>query len=209
MDCLERDVTMLTPNRASLVCALTFAVTLTRPAWSQASQVADTDTSCTYAPKAGGDVVQFEHCARIDAAGHPHIERKHLLALEYDRHGLASVNIGGGWYYVRRDGRLAAVMKMDNWAESFADGLARSPVGSKIGFINRNFALVIPARYDGALPFEHGSAEVCIDCKLISDGEHSRYEGGRWGCIDRHGREREPFRPGRSAGHVCRNDGSP
>jgi hypothetical protein len=200
---------MLTPNRAALVCALTFAVMLSGPAWSQASKVADADTSCTYAPKTGGDVVHFEHCARLDAAGHPRLERKHLLALEFDRHGLASINIGGGWYYVRRDGRSAAVMKMDNWAESFADGLARSPVAGKIGFINRNLALAIPARYDGALPFEHGSTEVCIDCKLISDGEHSRYEGGRWGCIDRHGREREPFRAGRSAGQVCRAGRSP
>jgi hypothetical protein len=203
----KRGIKMPTPNRAALVCALTFAVMLSGPAWSQASKAAD--TSCTYAAKTGGDVLHFEHCARTDPAGHPRLERKHLLALEFDRHGLAGVNIGDGWYYVRRDGRFAAVMKMDNWAESFADGLARSPVAGKIGFINRNLALAIPARYDGALPFEHGWAEVCIDCKLVSHGEHSWYEGGRWACIDRLGREREPFRPGRSAGHVCRNDGSP
>jgi hypothetical protein len=209
MDCFGKEMTMLTPNRAALVCALTFAVMLTGPAWSQANEAASADTSCTYAPKTGGDVLHFERCAQTDAAGHPRLERKHLLALEFDRHGLASINIGGGWYYVRRDGRSAAVMKMDNWAEPFADGLARSPAAGKIGFIDRNLALAIPARYDGALPFEHGSAEVCIDCKQVSDGEHSRYEGGRWGCIDRHGRERKPFSPGQSAGQVCRNDGSP
>jgi hypothetical protein len=196
-------------NRAALLCALIFAVMLSGPAWSQASKAASADTSCTYAAKAGGDVLHFEHCARLDAAGYPRLERKHLVALAFDRHGLASINIGGGWYYLRRDGRFAAVMKMDNWAESFADGLARSPVAGKIGFIDRNLALVIPARYDGALPFEHGSAEVCIDCKLIPDGEHSRYEGGQWGCIDRHGRERKPFSPGKSAGHVCRDDRAP
>jgi hypothetical protein len=97
-------------------------------------------------------------------------------------------------------------MMMDNWAEPFADGLARSPVGGKIGFIDRNLALVISARYDGAFPFEHGWAAVCTDCKLASDGEHSSYVGGRWGCIDPHGHEQEPFRPDQGAGHVCRND---
>src|SRR4029077_3739959 len=97
-----------------------------------------------------------------DAAGHLHLKREHLLALGFDQYGLASVYIGG-WYYVRRDGRLAPVMMMDNWAESFADGLARSPVGSKIGFIDRKLALVVPARYDGAFPFEHGWAAACID----------------------------------------------
>jgi len=203
----ESDVTM--PNAVALICAFTFALMLARPASADASQAANADYSCTYSPKTRADVLHFEHCAWSDAAGRTHLKHRHRLALNFDQYGLASVNIAGGWYYVRRDGRLARVMTMDNWAEPFADGLARSPVGSKIGFINRNLTLVIPPRYDGALPFEHGWAEVCIDCKLTSDGEHSWHEGGRWGCIDHHGRERETFGPGRHAGQVCRNDGSP
>ena len=193
----------------TLVCAFTVSVIFAGTAWSETSQTANADYSCTYSPKAKGDVLQFEHCAWSDAAGQIHLKLKHQLALGFDRHGLASVNIGGGWYYVRRGGRLAPVMMMDNWAEPFADGLARSPVGSKIGFINRNLALVIPARYDGAYPFEHGRAEVCIDCRLSSDGEHSWYEGGRWSCIDRDGREREPCRPGEDAGHAVPARGIP
>ncbi|WP_246675416.1 WG repeat-containing protein [Mesorhizobium sp. B2-3-4] len=190
-----------------MIRAFVFSAMFAATGWSAANPVANQDYRCVYAPKAKGDIVDAEHCASSDAAGHIHLKRKHLLALDFDRHGLASININGGWYYVRQDGRLAPVMAMDNWAEPFADGLARSPVGSKIGFINRNLALVIPARYDGALPFEHGRAEVCIDCKLVPDGEHFRYVGGRWACIDRHGHERGPFRPDRSAGDVCGNDG--
>jgi hypothetical protein len=166
-------------------------------AWPAASRATDDDHPCTYSPKAKGDVIQFEHCAWSDAAGHFHLRRRHLRALDFDRHGLAGIYIDGGWYYARRDGRLAPVMAMDNWAEPFVDGLARSPVGGKIGFINRHLALVIPARYDGALPFEHGCAEVCIGCKLTSEGEHSWYASGLWGCIDHHGRERESFLPDR------------
>jgi hypothetical protein len=199
-------VTVQPPNSVALYCALTVSVTFAGTAWSETSKVANADHACTYASRAKGDVLQFEHCAWSDAAGHLHLKRKHRLALDFDRHGLATVNIGGGWYYVRRDGRSAPTMMYDNWAESFTDGLARSPVGGKIGFINRNLALVIPARYDGALPFRHGRAEVCIDCKVASDGEHSWYKGGRWACIDHLGHEREPFTPDQRAGHVCPND---
>jgi hypothetical protein len=196
-------VIFLFPNRATLVCAFTVSIMSAGTLWSETSRAADADYNCTYATKTRDDVLQVEHCAWSDAAGQLHLKRKHQRALDFDRHGLASLNIGGGWYYVRRDGRLAPVMMMDNWAESFAEGLARSPVGGRIGFINRHLALVIPARYDGAYPFRHGGAEVCIDCKLVSDGEHSWYEGGRWSCIDHDGREREPPKPGQGAGRVC------
>jgi WG containing repeat len=207
MDGLGRDVIVRPPDRAALVCAFTVLAMLCGPGWSAAGQPANADRSCTYASKARRDVLQFEHCVWSDATGHLHLKRKHRLALDFDRHGLASVNIGGGWYYVRQNGQLAPVMTMDNGAEPFADGLARSPVGGKIGFIDRNLTLVVPARYDGALPFEHGWAKVCIACKLASEGEHSLYRGGRWGCIDRHGHERDPFKPGEGADHVCRDDG--
>ena len=80
------------------------------------------------------------------------------------------------------------------------------PDEGKIGFIDLHLALVIPARYDGALPFQDAGAEVCIDCRLISHGEHSSYEGGRWACIDHHGRERKPFSADRGAGQVCGKD---
>ena len=200
-------MTVLSHHRAVLICVFTIVAMFAGAAWSVASPATNPDHSCTYAPKAKSDVLHFEHCARSDAARHFHLKRQHLLALDFDRNGLASVNIEGGWFYVRRDGRLAPVMTMDNGAEPFSEGLARSPVGGKIGFINRNLALVIPARYDGALPFQHAGAEVCIDCRLVSHGEHSSYEGGRWACIDQHGHEREPFSADRGAGHVCGKDG--
>jgi hypothetical protein len=210
-------VTILTHHRAALIGVFTIAAWFAGTAWSVAGPVAKPDYGCIYAPeanstkansaKATGDVIHVERCARSDSAGHFHLKRQHLLALDFGRHGLASVYIEGGWYYVRRDGRLAPVMTMDNGAEPFSEGFARSPVGGKIGFINLNLALAIPARYDGALPFGDAGAEVCIDCRLVSRGEHSSYEGGRWACIDHHGHEREPFSPDRGAGHVCRKDG--
>jgi WG containing repeat len=191
-------------NRTALACAIAISAALAGPARVEAGEAANADYSCAYSSKGGGDVVQVDHCASADAAGHIHLKRQQLRALDFGRDSVASVYIDGNWHYVSRDGRLARVMTMDNGADPFADGLARSPVGAKVGFINRDFVLVIPPRYDGALPFEQGSAAVCVDCKLTSEGEHSSYQGGRWACIDRHGHERQPFSLGPGAGHVCR-----
>jgi hypothetical protein len=80
-------------------------------------------------------------------------------------------------------------MAMDGWAEDFSNGLARSPRSGKVGYMDRRLNLVIPARYDGALPFEKGVGEACKDCRVVHFGEHSSYRGGKWFCIDRRGRE--------------------
>lgn len=148
------------------------------------------DRDCTYWPR-GGDMESFPHCARLDRSGNLRIAPEHLRRLIYDRHGLATILIGQ-WYVVRRDGALAPVMIMDNGPEPFSNGLARSPVGGKIGYIDRSLKLVIPARYDGAYPFAHGVAQVCLGCTIQSDGEHSWYAGGTSACIDRRGRTLTP-----------------
>jgi len=151
------------------------------------------DRDCTYRSRTHHDVGTFKHCAWIDQNGHVHVAPRHLRRLSYDKYGLANIHVDR-WYYVRRDGRVAPVMTLDNWAEPFSDGRARSPVGKKIGYIDRHLRLVIPARYDGAFSFERGIAVVCTGCKATSDGEHHWYEGGMWGCIDREARQQRPFR---------------
>jgi hypothetical protein len=159
----------------------------------QKGQAAPT-LDCVYNSKAHHDTRTFKRCAWIDRDGQLHVTPWHLRQLSYDKHGLATIHVDQ-WYYVRRNGRLAPVMALDNWAEPFSDGLARSPVGKKIGYIDGALKLVIPARYDGAFRFEWGIAVVCIGCNIVSAGEHTGYEGGMWGCIDRQGRELSPFRP--------------
>ena len=140
---------------------------------------------CAYAPR-GGEMQTFHGCASKDAEGQIHLQRQHLARLAYDRTGLTSVYVGG-WYYLARDGSSAAVMAFDNGPDPFAEGLARAVVGSKIGYIDRHLRLVIPARFDGAFPFERGKAAVCVGCRTMAEGEHSSYAGGHWGCIDRRG----------------------
>jgi hypothetical protein len=148
----------------------------------------------------------FKKCAATGADGRPRLTRFYLTRLRYDRDGLASVLLWDGidprkfqWFYVRRGVIPVPVESMDNGPDYFEDGLARSRVGGKIGYIDRKLNLVIPATYDGAYPFKDGVAVVCTACTIVSDGivsdgERSWYEGGQWGRIDRSGRVVTPFR---------------
>lgn len=166
---------------------------------------ASADLDCVYGSRARDDVTTFRHCAWADSSGRPHVTRRHLHDLSYDRFGLSTIFIGR-WYVIRRDGRLAPVMMTDNWAESFSEGLARSPVNEKVGFIDRGLRLVIPARYDGAYPFHHGTAIVCVGCTSQTVGEYSSYVGGSWGCVDRSGqltRAMQTLKPGASVNGDC------
>jgi hypothetical protein len=147
----------------------------------------------------------FKQCAATGPDGRLRLKQAYLARLRYDRDGLASVMLFNGtdtrryqWYYVRRGVAPVPVESMDNGPDYFEDGLARSQVGGKIGYIDRKLNLVIPATYDGAYPFKDGVAVVCTECKLVFEHEtsgRSWYEGGQWARIDRKGRVVSPFRP--------------
>lgn len=143
---------------------------------------------CFYAPR-GGELDSFPDCAAQAPDGTIRLAPAHLKRLDFDRSGLAAIHVGESFHYVRRDGRSAPVMTMDNGAEAFVDGRARSRLGGKIGYIDRSLRLVIARRYDGAMPFEKGVADVCVGCVLAGDGEHHWYAGGQWLRVDRSGRE--------------------
>jgi hypothetical protein len=69
--------------------------------------------------------------------------------------------------YVSRTGRvvISGVPSIDNWADSFHDGLVRVVRNKKYGFANRKGQIVISTNYDGALNFEKGKAKVCSRCE--------------------------------------------
>lgn len=142
-----------------------------------------------------------KQCATRGPDGEPHLTSSYRSRLQFEADGLARVVLyspggkKGQWYYTRRDRPLVPVATYDNGADDFVDGRARSPVGGKVGYIDRDLDLVIPAIYDGAYPFEKGMAVVCLACALVSDGSHHWYEGGEWGQIDPTGRVVVPFQP--------------
>jgi hypothetical protein len=146
----------------------------------------------------------FKQCAVAGHDGRPRLTPAYRSQLKFGSDGLAAIALLGAadtqknqWFYVRRGGIPVPVESFDNGPDQFNDGLARSRVGGKTGYIDRRLNLVIPAKYDGAYPFEQGVAVVCQACAIVSDGEHSRYEGGQWGRIDRRGHVVTPFHPWR------------
>ena len=163
------------------------------------------DLECTYPSRAKG-IATAKHCAARGKDGELRIDPARLRDLAFDpKTGTAPIHVGG-WYLVRRDGTSAPVMAFDNGAEEFAEGLARSPRGSGIGYVDSRLELVIAARYDGAYRFRDGRAAVCFGCVPLSDGEHGYYGGGSWACIDRTGREIRPrfqAAPRQAAVEVC------
>jgi hypothetical protein len=117
---------------------------------------------------------------------------RHLRQLRYETDGLASVWVAGQWYYVHSSGAALPVVTLDNGPDPFAEGLARSRRGGRIRYVDVRFREVIGPRYDWGWPFAQRRALVCLGCRLIQDGEHGRVSGGRWGWIDRQGREVVP-----------------
>jgi hypothetical protein len=77
--------------------------------------------------------------------------------------------------------------RFDNGPDYFVEGLSRYVENGKVGFINQNLDVVIPAQFDWTSYFENGIAKICNGCKEIPDGEHFRMEGGLWGTIDKNG----------------------
>jgi hypothetical protein len=120
------------------------------------------------------------------------VSSRYLRELVFDQFGLAPVySHEEGWMYVNRRGRvvLSGVARMDNWADTFHDGLVRVVRNGKYGFANRKGTIVVPAAYDGALNFENGAAEVCNNCRCDErDSEHCALTGGQWSRIDTSGR---------------------
>ncbi|HLH93451.1 MAG TPA: WG repeat-containing protein [Xanthobacteraceae bacterium] len=135
-------------------------------------------------------------CTRVDSAGQWWVKAEYLHALTFDEQGIAAVWIRAiqRFHYVGRDGRMAPVITFDNGPDYFVEGLARTPLGGRIGYIDRSLRVVIPPRYDWGSPFEHGRAAVCNGCVPKREGEHVFMEGGLWGLIDRDGREIVPLK---------------
>jgi WG containing repeat len=55
---------------------------------------------------------------------------------------------------------------------------------------------VIAPKYDWGWPFEAGRALICLGCKPTRavEDEHGSDEGGRWGFIDKSGKEVVPVK---------------
>lgn len=134
-------------------------------------------------------------CAELSADGSPTIAPEHLAAVGAED-GLAAVLIEGQWFWVDPDdGRALPVITWNNGPDPWSEGLVRSRrQNGKIAFYDRELRQAVTPRWDFAWPFEDGRALVCLGCRPEPDpsGEHTSMIGGRWGFIDRRGKEVVP-----------------
>jgi hypothetical protein len=151
------------------------------------------------------DDAPTEHpgCVLRDAAGELHVAAALLPTLYFeedvDLAPLLAVTLDAdagyrgpvvrdlaGW--VNRAGLLRIVPQVDNGPDYIVERLVRyvGPDG-KVGFVDGDLAVIVPARYDWAEPFDGDTARVCTGCTAAPDGEHAAVTGGTWSAIDRTG----------------------
>jgi hypothetical protein len=151
---------------------------------------------CAYASDASSDVVTYHDCATVLPGGGLRLGPGRLAHLRFDDDGLGIVQVGSLFFYVNEAGKTAPVAGVEGHAVGFNDGLAPSPRhvggGYKVGYIDKQLDLAIPARWDGGLDFSDGRAQVCRGCTIARDGDFAELRGGLWGCIDTAGREVVP-----------------
>lgn len=138
------------------------------------------------------DRVSFEHEGKYgfrDATGKVVIAAAYVVVTEFTAEGTCGVirEDGTAWF-IDLEGRPVARAKFfDNGPDYFVQGRARVVDHDKVGFIDRAGKLVVPTKFDAAGSFCDGLAPVCMGCKEVREGEHTRLEGGQWGFVDRNG----------------------
>lgn len=115
------------------------------------------------------------------------LNKSHLNKLYFSNNGLASIIYGDAIFYVSKTGKVVRTYFYDNGADYFVEGVARTILDGKFGYIDQQLNIVIMPEYDFAFPFINGIAIVCNDCRSESDGEHKVMLGGRWGLINKVG----------------------
>jgi len=173
-----------------LCCFLLFSDVLgqTRDQRRASNSSAQEAKSCLFDYERG----EIPDCIRVAADGSRSIAAPYLKELRYDTKGLAGVRAADGWMYVNRRGKAAitGIPTFDNGPDEFHDGLVRFVKNHKYGFADRNGKIVIPPRYDDAMPFEGGRAKVCLGCVdkcADHDCEHHVFSGGKWLSVDKNG----------------------
>jgi hypothetical protein len=133
---------------------------------------------------------EVPNCAYQDSRGRLLIRREALEGVDFGLEGVAQVIVGRALLYVTPAGRTAPALPVDNGADYFVEGLARTRKQGKIGFVNSSLDEVVAPTWDFAYPFENGLAVVCQGCapQRVEGSEHSEVVGGKWGYIDKRGR---------------------
>jgi hypothetical protein len=122
----------------------------------------------------------------------------YVVLSPFTESGLAlALHPDAGWVYIdRRHRRISKALTFDNQPDEVLGGHARfQAANGKIGFLDRQRRLVIPARYDAAYPFQRGGAVVCTGCHPLrwsTDAPGAACSGDAF-LIDESGKRLESF----------------
>jgi hypothetical protein len=140
--------------------------------------------SCEFHPPGETPV---ENCAVRNPDGSLTVRDEVLVDAPFGEEGLAALWIDQQLYFVTRTGKTAPAYYVDNGADYFVEGVARTVRDGKVGFVNPELDEVVAPRWDFAQPFAGGFATVCVGCAGKRQGEHTVMVGGKWGVIDQTG----------------------
>jgi len=116
------------------------------------------------------------------------LEKSHFNKLYFSKNGLASFFYEGSMFYVSKAGKVVRTYFFDNGADYFVEGVARTILNNKFGYIDEQLNVVIKPEYDFVFPFKNGIAVVCNGCRFELSGEHNKIAGGKWGVINKSGK---------------------
>jgi hypothetical protein len=191
-----------------LFCGTTCPAQAVNPATIDTQSVSDSAPSgvtCAFQERTGG-IEDYPNCILQDGSGKLFIAQEYVRKMRFNSFGLAAVfdydPSRQEFLYVDRKRRVVieGVQNFDNWTDEFSDGLVRIVVDKKHGFADPKGRIVIAPKYDGAGPFEHGYAIVCMGCRETcimpsdamahseNDCEHRTVTGGAWLKINKAGR---------------------
>ena len=83
--------------------------------------------------------------------------------------------------------KLFVAYPFDNGPDYPSEGLFRILEKDRIGYANLKGEIVIQPQFSAAHPFHGSRAAYCEGCALVPAGEHTSWQGGKWGFIDRNG----------------------
>lgn len=113
-----------------------------------------------------------------------------LYSTEFDRIAFVSIKGKPGIYAINRAEQiLFKVHCVDNRPDVVSEGLFRIIRNGKIGFADMTGKVVIEPQFQFAFPFQRGGIAIFNEGgTLVREGEYTRYQGGKWGVINKDGK---------------------
>jgi hypothetical protein len=124
-----------------------------------------------------------------------YIPKKYWMYPKFNRYGLAGfIIMDFGRVYVNHTGKVVIrdVANYDNGVDEFHHGLVRIERDGKYGFADPKGRVVLAAQYICAMNYEGVAGDfgpsVYVGGIVVSHGEHSWCEGGKWFKTDLQGK---------------------